>query len=351
MEFLRLYSENSEPDIAYYLASGNVIFYVSKADKYAIKGNNLVVGATELIIKHIVGEHTLRLETLVAPANSAVKKISADKFIQNIANFSFLINTSMVLAKQVTLTNKIINKNSLALEGQDRLLKELAIKYYKGVSALSEEFNKRKLPWINEILKKHITSLDYKKGEAFFKSQDSVVFGELRLLSNKVIEFPRGTLICEENTYGDDLYILQAGSVDVEIGGVRVATIDKAGTVFGEMALLLSEKRSASLRARNNTVVTKISKGELKQLCEKDNSLLKVIAISLAQKHYYNLIKISAINKSLVEHALSQEEGPDKKIGQIENLRSRIAKLKNDIDDAIYKKDADYLKYILGLLE
>ena len=46
----------------------------------------------------------------------------------------------------------------------------------------------------------------------------------------------------------------QAGSIDVEIGGNRVATIDKKGTVFGEMALLLNEKRSATLRAKNNTV-------------------------------------------------------------------------------------------------
>jgi CRP-like cAMP-binding protein len=65
-----------------------------------------------------------------------------------------------------------------------------------------------------------------------------------------MIEYPKGSAICKECDQGDELFILQAGSLEVEVGGVKVATIDKQGTVFGEMALLLSEKRSATLRAK-----------------------------------------------------------------------------------------------------
>jgi len=348
--FLKLYSSNSEPDSAFFLNEGSVFMYASNNDKYSIKGQNLIIGSTELIMKHILGENTLRLETAVTTANSTIKRIPHDKFISSINSFSFLINTSIVLAKQVLLTNKIINKNMDALDGSDRLLKDLSIKYYKGVADLSKEFDKRKLPWINEILKKHITSLNYKRGEAFCKSQESLTVESSNMLSDKMIEYPRGSAICEENSAGEELYILQAGSIDVEIGGNRVATIDKKGTVFGEMALLLNEKRTATLRAKNNTVVTKIMKSELKEICEKDNDLLKNVAFSLAQKHYFNIIKISAVNKSLIEHALDAEPGEDKKVNQAERLKLDISKLKNDLADAVYKKDADYLQPIVDEL-
>ena len=182
------------------------------------------------------------------------------------SNFSFLINTSIVLAKQVLLTNKIINKNIDALEGKEKQMRELSIQFYKAVFKLSQEYEKRKLPWINDVLKKYFTSLNYKRGEAFFKSQDSITIESSSRLSDKMIEFPRGSIICEENTAGEEMYILQAGAIDVEIGGNRVATIDKKGTVIGEMALLLNEKRTATLKAKNNAVITVIKKKELQLL-------------------------------------------------------------------------------------
>ncbi|HOP62005.1 MAG TPA: cyclic nucleotide-binding domain-containing protein [Spirochaetota bacterium] len=348
--FLKLYSQNSEPDSAFFLNGGNVFLYASNNDKYSIKGQNLIIGSTELIMKHILGESTLRLETAVATANSKIKKIPAEKFISSINSFSFLINTSIVLAKQVLLTNKIINKNMDALEGNDRLLKDLSIKYYKGICLLTQEYEKRKLPWLNEITKKHATSLNFKRGEAFCKSQESLTVESSSMLSDRMIEYPRGSAICEENTEGEELYILQAGSIDVEIGGNRVATIDKKGTVFGEMALLLNEKRTATLRAKNNTVITKILKSELKEVCEKDNELLKNVAFSLAQKHYFNIIKIGAVNKSLIEHALDDQSGEDKTVNHVERLKLDISKLKNDIDEAIYKKEADYLRPVIDEL-
>lgn len=350
-DFLKLYSSNSEPDSAFFLNEGSVFLYASNNDKYSIKGKNLIIGSTELIMKHILGENTLRLETAVTTARSTIKRIPYEKFISSIDSFSFLINTSIVLAKQVLLTNKIINKNMDALDANDRLIKDLSMKYYRGIADLSKEYDKRKLPWINDILKKHITSLNFKRGEAFYKSQEALTVEPSSRLSDRMIEYPRGSAICEENTAGEELYILQAGLIDVEIGGNRVATIDKKGTVFGEMALLLNEKRTATLRAKNNTVLTKILKSELKEICEKDNDLLKNIAFSLAQKHYFNIIKIGVVNKSLVEHALDTETDEDKKVNQAERLKLDISKLKNELADAVYKKDADYLQPIVDELE
>jgi len=349
-EFIKLYSLNTEPDCAYFLSSGSVYLYASNNDKYAIKGQNLIVGSTELIMNHLMNQKSLRIETAVTSKESAVKKIPSDKFIEGMKTFSFLINTSIVLAKQVLLTNKIINKNIDSLEGKEKLLREMSIKLYRAVFKLNQEYEKRKLPWINELLKKYLTSLNYKRGEAFCRSQDSITIESSNQLSDKMVEFPRGAIICEENTAGEEMYILQTGAIDVEIGGNRVATIDKQGTVIGEMALLLNEKRTATLKAKNNTVITVIKKNELKEICERQEDLLKNVTYSLAQKHYYNIIKINSVNKSLIEQNLDNQDGVDKTVSQVERLKSDLAKLKNELGEIIYKKDAEYLKPIIDEL-
>jgi len=350
-DFIKLYTVNAAPDCAYFLSSGSVYLYASNMDKYAIKGQNLIVGSTEIIMNHLLDQKTARIETAITSKDSSVKKIPAEKFLKGMENFSFLINASIVLAKQVLLTNKIINKSIDSLEGKEKELRELSIKFYKAVFKLSQEYDKRRLPWMNEVLKKYLTSLNYKRGEAFCRSQDSITIESSNQLSDKLIEFPRGSIICEENTAGEEMYILQTGAIDVEIGGNRVATIDKKGTVIGEMALLLNEKRTATLRAKNNAVITVIKKKELKEICEKQGDLLKNVTFSLAQKHYYNIIKINTVNKSLINQTLDSSGGEDKTISQVERLKSDLAKLKNELGEILYKKDAEFLKPIIDELQ
>ena len=344
--FIKLYTVNAAPDCAYFLNSGSVYLYASNMDKYALKGQNLIVGSTELIMNQILEQKIQRIETAITSKDSSVKRIPADKFISGMETFSFQINASIVLAKQVLLTNKIINKNIDSLEGKEKQLRELSMKFYTGVFKFSQEFDKRRLPWMNDVLKKYITSLNYKRGEAFCKSQDSITIESSNQLSDKMIEYPRGSIICEENSIGEEMYILQTGAIDVEIGGNKVATIDKKGTVIGEMALLLNEKRTATLRAKNNAVITVIKKKELKEICEKQGDLLKNVTYSLAQKHYYNIIKINTVNKSLIDQTLDSEGGEDKTVSQMERLKSDLAKFKNELGELIYKKDAEFLKPI-----
>lgn len=350
-EFIKLYTINSPPDNAYFLQEGNVYFYASNMDKYSVKGNNLIIGSTEIILTHILSMQTERMESAVSTGESSIKKISVNKFLEGMESFPFLMNTSIVLAKQVLLTNRIINKNIDQLEGVEKIIRDLAITYYRAVSAVNTEYEKRKLPWLNDILKKHLTTLTYKRGEAFCKSQQSITVETSHHLSESMVEYPRGSIICSEGTSGEEMYILQAGSIDVEIKGNKVATIDQPGTVFGEMALLLNETRTATLRANNNTVITVIKKKMLKQICEKDGDLLKSVAVSLARRHYFNIIKINTVNKALIERDLNNCSGEgDNKPGQVDKIRLDLGKLKNEISEAAYKKNADFLNSVIELM-
>ena len=65
--------------------------------------------------------------------------------------------------------------------------------------------------------------------------------------------------------------------IDVVINGEKVTTINEQGTVFGEMALLLNEKRTATLKSRNNVVLNRITKKDLKGADDGKSGILQEI--------------------------------------------------------------------------
>ncbi len=346
--FIKLYSISEEPESSFLLNEGTVYFYASDNDKYAIKGKNLVIGATEIIMTHLLDTGTKRIETAITDRESTIKKLSIEKFLAGMDSYSFAINVSMVIAKQVMLTNGIINKNLNQLTGEVNKNRELSIRYFVVMDRLKAEYNKRKLPWLNEFIKKFETSLVYKRGEAFYRSSEPTKISATTNLSDKMVEYPINTVICEEDTRGEEMFILQSGAIDVKIKGNRVATIDDSGTIFGEMALLLNEPRTATLTAKNSVVVTKITRENLKEIAEKQADFLKELTVSLAKKHYYNIIKIESTNHTLIEKAMEIELGGEKKSPGSHKTEIELSGMISSLEDLNRQKNTDYIKEILG---
>lgn len=342
-QYIRLYNASAEADTAYFLNEGSVYFFASPEDKYVITGSNLIVGATELLMQRLLNTETKRIETAVTNRESVIKRMPVDRFLEGMQKFSFLINVSMVLARQVLLTNGIINRNMKSLSGDDHQAREASIEYYRIVERLRDEFVKRKLPWIRTLVQETEGTLTYKRGEAFHKSAEPVKITASTAISDCDAEYGRGAVICEEGTAGSEMYILKSGSVSVSIGGNTVATIEEAGTVIGEMALLLGEKRSATLTAKNNVVITKIAKQDLKTVAERDPDMIRGLTLSLARRHYYNIVKIGSINRSIAEQAIDAELGA-KMPGPTNRPIKDLATLKNRIEDVVREKKVDFLK-------
>jgi hypothetical protein len=343
--YKKLYSTQSTPDEAFFLEDGNVYFFASEGDKYAIKGKNIIVGATEIILNRIIGIETNRLETAIISHGSRIKRLPVDRFLSSIKSYSFILNVSMVIAKQVYLTNQIINRNLEGLEGEEKKTKEISTKYYEIVSKLKREYEKRRLPWLKDLIVKYETSLTYKRGEAFGKStEQSKVTSEISL-TDKYIEFPRDSVICEEGTVGQEMYILQSGTVDVYIEGHKVISIGEQGAVFGEIALLLGEKRTATLKARNNVVLTRIMKKDIKEIAEKQPEILVDVVSSLAKKHFHNIEKIISINQLLIKQSIDSEFKPqEKKKLDHHRMNNELLSLKSDVEKYCDSKEADFLR-------
>ena len=346
--YVKLYRASTEPDAAYFLTEGSVYFYLTDSDKYSVSGRNLIVGATELIMKQ-AGTDVSRIETAVTRDCDAIKKISAEKFKSGMETYSFILNVSLVLAKQVQLTNGIINKGMKLVAGDEAQNREMSMEYFRIMDRVKTEYAKRKFPWLLELVKKFEPTLTYKRGEAYVRSAEPTRITETTNLSDQLTEYPRGSIICEQNTVGEEMFILQSGSIEVLLDNNRVATIEEPGTVTGEMALLLGEPRTATLKAMNNVVLTRIRKDELKTVAEKQASVLKGISLALARRHYYNGVRIDTLNKTLLEQKLDGDQSKEAKAAlAFQKTTREFAALKDEVSEACRIKKADFLQDLVS---
>jgi len=98
------------------------------------------------------------------------------------------------------------------------------------------------------------------------------------------VKLVEGTVIFDENTPGDEMYIVVRGSVEIQVdpgmlgletsaGPTTIATLRK-GQTFGEVVLVDRGLRSASAKvAQNNTTLLIIKRDDLIALCEQDYEL------------------------------------------------------------------------------
>ena len=99
---------------------------------------------------------------------------------------------------------------------------------------------------------------------ALFRNADDIFIREI-VQRLKPMAFLPDDYIIRQGEYGDCMYFLSSGDVEVLIGGARIALLGH-GSPFGETALLHGEKRMASIRALTYCDVYQLSKADFDQL-------------------------------------------------------------------------------------
>jgi voltage-gated potassium channel len=99
---------------------------------------------------------------------------------------------------------------------------------------------------------------------SLFRNANEIFIREIVQLLRPIVFLPDDYII-RQGEYGDCMYFLSSGDVEVLVGDTKVAQLG-AGSPFGETALLQGEKRNASIRALTYCDVYKLSKADFDAL-------------------------------------------------------------------------------------
>jgi len=108
--------------------------------------------------------------------------------------------------------------------------------------------------------------LSYMHGLPFFTNFSESQINQIFSACN-IIKVEKGKTIIEEGQIDDSFYILISGQVIVRKGAKDLTTLDK-GVVFGEMAYLTGEARTATIISKDDCILLKFSSILLNRLSE-----------------------------------------------------------------------------------
>ena len=85
--------------------------------------------------------------------------------------------------------------------------------------------------------------------------------------SEDLVEFPAGAVIITEGQEGDHMYVVMEGEVSITLKEMHLATASP-GEIVGEMALINSDIRSATVTAKTDCVLACIDQSSFKSLLQ-----------------------------------------------------------------------------------
>lgn len=85
--------------------------------------------------------------------------------------------------------------------------------------------------------------------------------------SDDLVDFPAGTVIITEEQEGDHMYVVMAGEVSISLKSKLLATA-RAGEIVGEMAMVSSNLRSATVTANTDCVLAMIDQASFESLLQ-----------------------------------------------------------------------------------
>lgn len=83
--------------------------------------------------------------------------------------------------------------------------------------------------------------------------------------SEELVQFPAGAAIITEGKEGHHMYVVMEGEVSISLKSKLLATARK-GEMVGEMALVSSNLRSATVTAKTDCVLASIDQGSFEAL-------------------------------------------------------------------------------------
>ena len=121
---------------------------------------------------------------------------------------------------------------------------------------------------------------------------------KIRLLPNE--------LLFNQGDEGNCAFLINQGNLDVIVDGKKVENLFE-GELFGEMALILNQKRSASVVAKSSTELIEITKTSFEEIMNEVSNDLKQIIQKLCEELSKRNSTDMIINKNELDELLKNE--------------------------------------------
>ena len=150
---------------------------------------------------------------------------------------------------------------------------------------------------------------------------------ETFLTSCREIALRPGQTLCHEGEEGHAMYVVLAGNIVVSKAGKQVA-VDRPGDCFGEMALIESRERAATLRALDDTLVLEIPETAFREHLSRNPAALMALLRVFSERSRHDLDGLVSSNLKL----LAQAEEMDRKNRELTETRRQLEHRNRDLE-------------------
>ncbi len=289
-ELYSIYKRGDSVDKAFIINEGPVHVSIEGMPTQVIPADNVLVGKLE----HVLEGTNKRLFDLSIESSEQVQSVDLSLVDEMIHQFHFGYNTNIFLARLIDVTNQYY------LERQQELSHEFGA-YETRAKQFTHLVNDAYRISIKHDLKE-LDSLIYEKKKLELY-RDGVLYCRPYVMPTSFMgfikaspfieRFKKNATICREGSTARKMYILLRGSVAVTTGKRYITSITSPGEVFGELALFLEGKRTATLIAEENTDVFVVKLDGIKKFHKNYPSFFLASAQTLAQRVCDNIEKIT----------------------------------------------------------
>jgi CRP/FNR family transcriptional regulator, cyclic AMP receptor protein len=121
------------------------------------------------------------------------------------------------------------------------------------------------------------------KGVPFFSGMSKRELAAIGQQTDQV-EVPEGKVLAREGDFGDEFFIIDAGTAAVTRGGETLAELGP-GDFFGEMALLEEDRRTATVTAKTDMSLIVMTRASFRALVRDQPDVHATVAEAIAQRH------------------------------------------------------------------
>ena len=92
-----------------------------------------------------------------------------------------------------------------------------------------------------------------------------------------------GTVLCKEGSLGREFFVIVEGAAEVTVGGKQIAT-RRSGEFFGEIALLTTTTRTATVRSTTPLRCLILTRGDFRRVLDENRSIERKVMQALAER-------------------------------------------------------------------